>query len=317
MRLASVHAVCRELVPLGFWSMPADARVSQDAVHEMLVAGVERLRDEQLGLKLGFTMSMGSGGPFDYAVRSAPTLGESLAVASRYSSLLTDSFRVSFETWRDQALVRLENEAVWPRSASDFAMSALYKLHVAEQVPASQLECWFPYATPRNTGEYQRIFAGASLRFGAPFHGFVFDRARAEIPMPGADKVLHALLRSCADSLLVELSAPPALSAAVRRLIAAEIPSGNPDAERIARALCMSRRTLSRKLEREHTSFNAELDGVRRKLALEYVCDCNIPLSEVAFRAGFSHVESFHRAFRRWTKQTPLTYRVSHARSRC
>jgi AraC-like DNA-binding protein len=34
-------------------------------------------------------------------------------------------------------------------------------------------------------------------------------------------------------------------------------------------------------------------------------------LSEVAFLLGFSEVAAFHRAFRRWTSQTPLEYRRS------
>jgi AraC-like DNA-binding protein len=74
----------------------------------------------------------------------------------------------------------------------------------------------------------------------------------------------------------------------------------------------MSRRTLARRLEQEHTTFDAEFDAVRRRIALEAVLDAKVPLSAVAFLAGFSHVESFYRAFRRWTSTTPLAYRTAH-----
>jgi AraC-like DNA-binding protein len=88
---------------------------------------------------------------------------------------------------------------------------------------------------------------------------------------------------------------------------------GAPTAERVARALHMSRRTMTRKLERERTTFNAELDAVRREMAVERVLDTKVSLAEIAFLLGFSHVESFHRAFRRWTGETPLTYRASRS----
>jgi len=66
---------------------------------------------------------------------------------------------------------------------------------------------------------------------------------------------------------------------------------------------------MSRRLEGEGTSFTDELDNARRQLALAYLKDGETPLKEAAFRLGFSHAESFHRAFKRWTGETPLGYR--------
>jgi AraC-like DNA-binding protein len=111
------------------------------------------------------------------------------------------------------------------------------------------------------------------------------------------------------DALMTQLAASRAIVPAVRRLVAQELRNGAPTAERIARALSMSHRTMSRRLELEQTTFNAELDAVRRELALDLVRDCSVPLAEVAFRLRFSHIESFHRAFKRWTGLTPAAYR--------
>jgi AraC-like DNA-binding protein len=178
-------------------------------------------------------------------------------------------------------------------------------------VPAgSQLECWFPYSTPKDVGEHQRTFSNAALRFNAPFFGFAFNRAHERAPMPGADPVLHAVHCGRVDSLLAGLATARALKTRVRGLIEQEIQSTR-DAKvpRVARVLHMSRRTLSRRLEREGTTFAAELDDARRRMALAYVDDGETPLKEVAFRLGFSHAESFHRAFKRWTGATPLAHR--------
>lgn len=277
----------------------------------MLDRGVERLRDEQLGLKLGATMRFGAGGAFDYAVRSAPTVRDSLEVASRYSNLLTDSFNVSFERLHDRATVRLDDGASWTRPAADFAMSAFYKLHILEPLRGARVECLFPYAEPEETTTYKAFFAGATLKFGAPFYGFEFDQDDADAALPGADPALHAILRARVDALLAELRASKPLSASVRRLIADEIPSGTPTADHVARTLHMSRRTMTRRLEHERTTFHDELDTVRRQLAMNLVREGNVSLVEAAFLSGFAHVESFHRAFKRWTGHTPVSFRTA------
>ena len=121
-------------------------------------------------------MRFGEGGPFDYAVRSAPTVRDAVDVAARYSKLL--SIRSSSRARDgDASLVHL-NDVSWTRPAAEFAMAAFYKIDLSDEVPAaSQLECWFPYSTPRDTGEHQRSSASATLRFNAPFFGFAINRA--------------------------------------------------------------------------------------------------------------------------------------------
>jgi AraC-like DNA-binding protein len=311
MRLVAARGADQDLVPKDFWLADPNGRVSLRAAHDMLLGGIERLQDETLGLKLGKTMRFGEGGPFDYAVRSAATLRDSVGVATRYSRLLTDSFRIWLEIWREHALVRLDDGSSWPRAAGDFAMSAFYKLHLADEVPeASQLECWFPYSAPRTTLDYEQIFPGVALKFGAPFFAFAFNREYADAPVPGAEPVLHSIHCARVDSLIAAARGARGAKTKVRDLIEQGIRSqGGANLGCVARALHLSRRTMSRRLEQEGTSFTEELDGVRRDLAIEYVAESNMPLTEVAFSLGFSHAESFHRAFKRWTGETPLAYR--------
>ena len=311
MRFVDAHHLDRDLVPRDFWSADANGRVSLAAAQSMLDCAVERLGDKPLGLKLGRSMRFGEGGPFDYAVRSAPTVRDAVDVAARYSKLLSDSLLIWFEVWRRHAVVRL-NDVSWTRPAADFTMAAFYKVHLADEVPAaSQLECWFPYSMPKDVGAHERTFGNATLKFNAPFFAFAFNRAYEKAPMPGADPVLHAVHCDRVDSLLADLSATRGLKARVRRLIEEELQdTGGAKVPRVARALHMSRRTMSRRLEREGTSFGEELDEARRKLALTFVSDGKTSLKEVAFRLGFSHAASFHRAFKRWTGETPLGYRT-------
>ncbi len=320
VEFASADAAYRDLVPEPFWSAHPDARVSLEAVHDMLDRGVERTRDEALGLKLGRRMCPGAGGLFDYGMQSAATVRDAMAFAERYMALLSDPLHVSFEITGTRAAIRLECESPWPKAAADFASSAWFKLHVVGQVPSTaHIECWFPHSCPADLGDYERTFDGAVLRFDAPFRGFAFDKTYERAPVPGADPPLHSMLRARLDCLLGQVVRMRTMTTAVRRLVVQEISRENvlsesALAERVATAMRMSRRTLSRKLELEGTSFFAEADAVRREMALAYVLDRRLELTEVAFLLGFAHVESFHRAFKRWTGETPAAYRRANVR---
>jgi AraC-like DNA-binding protein len=299
VEFASADAEYRELVPEPFWSVHPDARVPLEAVHDMLEAGVERTRDEALGIKLGRHMRLGAGGLFDYGMQSAATLRDAVAFAARYATLLADPLHVGYEIMGTRAAIRLEQEAPWPKAAADFASSAWYNLHVVGRAPsAAHVECWFPYSKPSDPGDYERAFDGAALRFDAPFRGFAFDKAYERAPAAGADPALHSMVCARLDSFLGQVARLHTMTTAVRRLVVQEMTRENALsesalAERVATAMRMSRRTVSRKLEQEGTSFFAVADTVRRETALAYVLDRRLEMTEVAFLLGFSHVESF------------------------
>jgi AraC-like DNA-binding protein len=82
-------------------------------------------------------------------------------------------------------------------------------------------------------------------------------------------------------------------------------------ADSVAKALAMSRRTLTRQLGEEGTSFRAIFDAVRAELARALLQDRSLSIADVAFFLQYSEPAAFHRSFRRWTGQTPQTYRSS------
>ena len=82
-----------------------------------------------------------------------------------------------------------------------------------------------------------------------------------------------------------------------------------PSASALSRQLRLGTRTLRRRLEEHGTSYLAVLERVRRDVALAALRDPNVPLSEVARRAGFADQAAFSRAFRRWHGVAPGAYR--------
>ena len=141
----------------------------------------------------------------------------------------------------------------------------------------------------------------------------MFDVEYLEATLPCADASLHALLCEHVQALNQSLRWPT-LRSQVREIASRELREGRPMAFTVARELKMSARTLGRKLEREGTTFTAVVDDLKEELALRYVTQYEVGFEDIAFRLGFSHVEAFYRAFRRWTGRTPLEYRRRHGR---
>jgi AraC-like DNA-binding protein len=71
----------------------------------------------------------------------------------------------------------------------------------------------------------------------------------------------------------------------------------------------MSERTLQWRLREENTTFAEILDSARAELSQLYLREGNIAAYEVTFLLGYSEPSAFHRAFRRWTGQTPQEFR--------
>lgn len=285
-------------------------RIPAAVANDLAIRQVAMTGDPDLGLKAARAMPLGRAGPLDYAIHSAATVRESTAVADRYIRAYSDILNLRLDREDSRAVVKFETTVPMPKPILDFTMSAWYANHIRTPLAeAPGLECWFSHPRPANTTEYERAFEGADLRFEAPSYGFAFDQEYLEAPLPCADAALHAVLCEHVQLALSLSTQHRTLSGRVREIAARELVDGDPTVFTVARQLHMSARTLARRLEREGTTFSALLDGLRQELAQRYVTHHELAFTEIAFRLGFSHVEAFYRAFRRWTGQTPLTYR--------
>lgn len=296
------------------WAMDPDERLPIPLALELMRGGIALTGDEDIGLKAAAEVERGDYGVLEYAARTAGTWGESIEVLGRYLALVNDALRFSLEIEGPRAVIRLETTLVLPRAGEDFQAAAFYvgagmlRDQETEMLP---FEAWFTHAQPANLTEYARAFPGGAVRFGMPTCGFVFDARLLAHPLTTADPKLHELIRKHADALVAELPRAQSFTQRVRELLLKELEGGNPSAVRVAAELHMSARTLTRRLEDEGTTFKDLLDDLRKSLSLRYVGSTDLGLSEIAFLLGFSQSAAFHRAFKRWTGQTPLEHRRS------
>lgn len=97
----------------------------------------------------------------------------------------------------------------------------------------------------------------------------------------------------------------------VRRAIAQLLPGRSCSVSDVAEMLCVSRRTLQRKLSEEGASFSDLLNDVRFEMSKAYLPNPDVSVYDIAYLLGFTEKNSFLRAFKKWAGCTFTSYRNS------
>lgn len=86
-------------------------------------------------------------------------------------------------------------------------------------------------------------------------------------------------------------------------------PIGSLTEEQIAQRLCVSKRTLSRRLKDENTSYRGVLDNILAELSTNHLKDNNLSIEAIAHILGYNDASAFRKAFRRWYSVSPSDFR--------
>lgn len=243
---------------------------------------------------------------------SCATMGESMARASRYLRVLTNSVRWPLSQEGDVVIMGVERLTP-PRPEHRFAD----EFGVAEMVQVARLFTgvdWSPrqvrflHARPASTTPFETFF-DSPLVFGANRTEVHIDRSSLELPLQRADQAASRFFESYANKLLANRTASErTVVDEVANVVREKLDGGAPSLDDVAAVLGCSARTLRRRLGAVGTSFQHLLGDVRFELAKQLIADGKVSLAEIAFLLGFSEPSAFHRAFRRWTGTTPLDY---------
>ena len=114
----------------------------------------------------------------------------------------------------------------------------------------------FAHPSPLNDQEHRRFF-GTRVRFGASTNSLLLHARDARRPLQDADEALAAIVRRRLERVLAvqDARASGPLAARVRRVLVESLGKTSVTPESIAEALGTTRRTLSRRLASEKTSF--------------------------------------------------------------
>jgi len=304
-------------VPISTFSEQAladpDGRVPAALLLRLWEYLASRCADESFGFWLAERLQAPPLSLATWVISSSPTLGQGLERALRYQRLLHDDAQSELFTNQDEVAYRHQIGAPpfrAPSPALEFGFLSF--LQLARRMtgqPIVPRRMLFRHAAPRDVTRH-RVQFGPGLRFSADVDELVLDRQTLDLPVLGADPTLARIVEAHAEAALSRLPSTSAVAARVRAQINELLANGTPSVDAVCQRLHLSRRTLQRQLSSAGTSFAAELDQARHQLSLRYLADPRISLQETAFLLGFSEASAFHRAFVRWTGQTPRNFRA-------
>lgn len=156
--------------------------------------------------------------------------------------------------------------------------------------------------------EYERVF-GVAPSFNADFDGVLISHEALALSLLEADEELCEIHELHAKQRLTELQCASSIADQVSVLLQRNMSGHEGGRAFIAKKMGFSEKRLQRKLAEEGLTFQGIYNRLRKRLALEYVSDMSIPLTDVATMLGFSDSSAFYRAFKRWTGSTPGEYR--------
>jgi AraC-like DNA-binding protein len=269
----------------------------------------------------GLELAANEGDPRDngllaYTALSSKTFGEALKVLERYLHVFNEAVEVSVELLpRDVKIDYHISDAssAMSRQAIEFGAANLVRsLRFLTNSRLRPLEVRFRHARDNEIAKFRKFF-GCPVHFGTRQNSLVFSRSQLSLPIATADERLYGLLTGYCEAILASRPVGSAdLRQQVERIIAKLLCRGDAETEAVAHELGLSVRTLARRLSDVGVSFAQILDELRHQLALKYLGDADLSLSQIAFLLGYSELSAFSHAFRRWTNTTPSDWRTTH-----
>jgi len=271
--------------------------------------GAVLANDDALGFRLGQEQDIRAFGLLSYVALASPTVAEAMVNVSRYCRAFNDAKILDVSQlndigtldWHFNVSPRLaRRQFVEFSTASSLAALRHYSDHHVVPVKTQ-----FQHNRRRSIA-FIEGFLGCPAEFGAAVNRLVFDQQDLKRPLTSADPHLLRALTHYGDQVLQAMRDNASkITADVENMISKRLGKSPVTMESVAHAMGMSPRTLSRKLTQENTRFSHILEDLRKTMAMNYLQDSDLLLAEIAFLLGYSSLNSFNEAFKRWTGSSP------------
>ncbi|RON08852.1 AraC family transcriptional regulator [Pseudomonas brassicacearum] len=287
------------------------ARVPATAFAALWLVQIRELNDEFFQLD-SHGMPPGSFALICRALIQEPTLEKAMRQCLANFSLFLRDFRGTLNVRGKRAVIGLQTRA----QNSDVA-------HFGEEtflVLMISLLCWLGgRRIPIDRADFRHerlslsddsMLWGANLTFGAERTEIEFDSRYLQLPVVQDLVSLKAFLRSAPQWLVIRFRNQHGLASQIHQRLRNSHYSQWPTLEAFAIEQHLSPSTVRRKLEREGCSFQEIKDEVRRGVAFEQLRQSQASITVIAEQIGFQEPSAFHRAFKKWTGESPGRYRA-------
>ncbi|MEQ1952426.1 AraC family transcriptional regulator [Mesorhizobium sp. CN2-181] len=289
-------------------------RVAAAAQIDFLDLASEAAGDAWFGLSLAETFDLREMGMFYYVAASSHTLGDALRRVERYVCVTNEALVARIQV--DSACrVSLSFAGIARhRDRHHLEFLFLVLLRMCRQFVGQRIMPTGASFIHHRSGDLREVERrlGCGVQFGAYSDEMRFDAAVVKLPLVGDDPFLNELMvKSCEEAKTTRTSKPQPFRTVVENAIAPLLPHAEARSKIVAKRLGLSERTFARRLQAEELSFVEILDQLRRDLAVRYIEEPEIQISQIAWLLGFHHPSGMTHACQRWFGKSPLAYRRS------
>lgn len=266
--------------------------------------------DPLFGLHFGESLQLSALGVVGEIIKSSRTVGGAIQLAASLTHLITDlvsmNIRQSKKTFTIELLpAKFELNDFTIRQMTDFLI--VFIVHELDGLLLEKirpLSVSFPY-TVSHVSEYERVLrcrpSKKKDRLAISFNNKYWN----ESIISANYAIQNFLLQTVNDK---KGKQPESFSERMVHYLMANAYLGILSLEDVAANFNMAPRSLQRRLQDEHVTFQQLSDSVRKSLALNYIKSGKHPVKAISNMLGYNELSAFSRAFKRWTGKAPTNY---------
>jgi AraC-like DNA-binding protein len=286
-----------------------EARIATHEFIRLMQIVMRRTEDEFIGLGRGTKSKPGTFSMMAHAVINCPSLGHAIERSAQFYRIVDLPIELRLEEGATESRFILTTEAPERDNileAMIFIMVRFWSWLTGRTLEPISIQLDFP--EPPQADEFRKIFRGP-VTYNNARNAIVFPTPWLSLPLVQNPLSLSKFLRDSLALIIVGNQQPIGLTEQIKAIISKGYGNSFPDFAQVCDSLNMTPQTLRRRLKEENTSYQAIKDNIRQDAARYYLAKEELSIDEIALMMGFSEASSFHRAFKKWTGQTPAGYR--------
>ncbi len=248
-------------------------------------------------------------------VMTSPTLQEALGAALKFYPLVMPAYSIQQREVRDQLHLVFEPLVAFgtlTEAITEMIIGAFNSIQRYVAPNHIMLEVHFKHHNAFPLEAYQNFSDASRLYFDQPENKLVLPKANLHFPISTANKVTMQQFEKELEKQIVRFRRQLSFRDRVAEYLHNRIADKESvSIELAASALCLSARTLSRKLSAEGASFSDLVTQTRIDVAAELLRNTNKTVGQVAAFVGFASDSSFCRAFKKVLGVSPTEFRSS------
>lgn|GEM_PF-1764272 len=293
-------------------NLPADKQ--EAPILQLLTLYVESDHNKELGFDIAKSIPLTAYGDVGIAFRMAPNILDSIRLIAKYHQTIAPLFIYSFTVHEDTCNFEVSFNLPVPTKVEAVLVSAaIYSLFTELKVLGAAkntiVEIMLNDCSSDYTSLYKKhigkmpIIAGSNniVRLNT-------KNLRSSNPLSDPE-TFKRIVEEIDNEAKIKVDA--SVVSKVTRFVRSHLNNNTPFSE-VASALNLSDRQLRFALTKENTNYQEIIRQSKLEFATDLLSKSEVSISAIAHRLGYKDLAAFNHSFKRWTGESPSSYRKKH-----